>query len=276
MPNVRSLCDGGSYTFWAETTPEAYTLPCHVSMLTGASAEKHGVTWNEYIEQSYPNTPTLFELAKQAGYTTAMASGKMKFIVFTKPGAFDNFFYPEVEPVSDLEVAGQAAALMRAHRPEVMLVHLAGVDNVGHEYGWGSHEQIAAIEAADTAVGRVLSTLGDLELTHSTLVILTADHGGAAKGHLAGDLRSHFIPWIATGPGVRRAFDLTLSGDRRIDIKDTFATACAFLGLNPGEECEGVCVDDILELKSRSSSTPSQRRSPTPNAVPQAALKGTP
>src|SRR5262252_2056340 len=36
MPRVRGLCSDGSYTFWAETTPEAYTLPCHISMLTGA------------------------------------------------------------------------------------------------------------------------------------------------------------------------------------------------------------------------------------------------
>ncbi len=82
---MRSLVTKGSYTFWAETTPEAYTLPCHVSMLTGVSAEKHGVTWNEYIEQSYPNVLTLFEIAKKAGYSTAMATGKMKFIVFARP-----------------------------------------------------------------------------------------------------------------------------------------------------------------------------------------------
>ena len=44
MPRVRGLCAAGSYTFWAETTPEAYTLPCHLTMLTGAPAEAHGVT----------------------------------------------------------------------------------------------------------------------------------------------------------------------------------------------------------------------------------------
>jgi predicted AlkP superfamily pyrophosphatase or phosphodiesterase len=274
MPNVRSLYASGSYTFWAETTPEAYTLPCHVSMLTGAPAEKHGVTWNEYIEQSYPNTPTLFELARQAGYSTAMATGKMKFIVFTKPGTLDNYFYPEDEPVSDHEVAAQASGLLRAHRPEVMFVHLAGVDNVGHEFGWGSPEQIAAIEVADSAVGRVLTTLADIDLAASTLVILTADHGGAGKAHVSSDLRSRFIPWIASGPGVRRDFDLTLVGDRRIDVKDTFATACAFLGLEPGAECEGSCVYEILETKPSAASTPARRASPSGIAVPQAALKG--
>src|SRR5262245_50797251 len=91
MPRVRGLCSEGCFTFWAETTPEAYTLPCHITMLTGVSSERHGVTWNNYIEESYPNVPTLFEMARQAGYSTAMATGKMKFIVLTKPGTLDNY-----------------------------------------------------------------------------------------------------------------------------------------------------------------------------------------
>ena len=246
-PNVRALCAAGSYTFWAETTVEAYTLPCHVSMLTGVSAEKHGVTWNEYIEQSYPNVPTLFEIAKQAGYSTAMATGKMKFIVFTKPGALDDYYYPAEEPVSDDEVAVHAAALMRKHRPHVMFIHLPGVDTVGHDFGWGSAEQIAAVEKADAALGRILGTLASLKLDNSTLVVLTADHGGAGKNHEMHDPRSQFIPWIAAGPGVRRGFDLTLLGERSIRIEDTFSTACAFLGLEPGDDCQAKPVLEVLE-----------------------------
>ena len=34
-----------------------------------------------------------------------------------------------------------------------MFVHLAGVDTAGHDFGWVSAEQIAAIERADEAVG---------------------------------------------------------------------------------------------------------------------------
>ncbi len=249
-PNVRSLLATGSFTFWAETTAEAYTLPCHVSMLTGVLAEKHGVTWNEYIEQSYPNVPTLFEIAKQAGYTTAMATGKMKFIVFTRPGALDDYYYPHEEPVSDEDVAVHATALLHKLRPHVMFVHLPGVDTAGHDFGWGSAEQIASIEHADRAVGRVLETLASLKLVDSTLVILTADHGGAAKGHEMHDPRSRFIPWIAAGPGVRKGLDLTLLGDRTIRIHDTFSTACAFLGLEPDDEREGKPVVEVLETTS--------------------------
>jgi predicted AlkP superfamily pyrophosphatase or phosphodiesterase len=247
MPEVRTLCANGSFTFWAETTPEAYTLPCHVSMLTGVPAEKHGVTWNEYIEQSYPNVPTLFDIAKQSGLSTAMATGKMKFIVFARPGILDDYYYPQVEPVSDQDVALQAVHILTDKRPNVMFIHLPAVDSVGHEYGWGSPEQVVAIEQADRAVGRVLTTLEELKLMESTLVMLTADHGGAAKGHEMNDARSRFIPWIVAGPMIRKEFDLTLVPDLKIQIEDTFATACAFLGLNPGSECVGKPVLDVLE-----------------------------
>jgi arylsulfatase A-like enzyme len=127
-----------------------------------------------------------------------------------------------------------------------MFVLLPGTDEAGHKYGWGSREQIAAIELADEAVGLILAVLADLKLTDSTLVILTSDHGGAATDHKMNDSRSHFIPWIACGPGIRQDFDLT-QVDRRIRIEDTFATACAVLGIDTGGECEGKPVVQILE-----------------------------
>lgn len=247
MPRVRSLCKSGSFSFWAETTPEAYTLPCHVSMLTGVPSEKHGVTWNEYIEESYPNVPTLFEVAKQAGFSTAMVSGKMKFIVFLKPNTVDHFYLPRDEPVADREVAERAESILHQHRPQVMFIHLPGVDTVGHEFGWGSPEQMTAIAQADEAVGLVLDALINLSLTDSTLVILTADHGGAEMGHDTNDPRSHFIPWIASGPGVHQDYDLTRTTRKTIRTEDTFATACSFLGIQPADDVSGKPLFEILE-----------------------------
>jgi predicted AlkP superfamily pyrophosphatase or phosphodiesterase len=247
MPRVRGLCKSGSFSFWAETTPEAYTLPCHLSMLTGTSAETHGVTWNKYIEGAYSNVPTLFEVAKQAGFSTAMVTGKMKFIALLKPDTVDHFYLPPDEPVSDREVAERAESILHRHLPQVMFIHLPGVDTFGHEHGWGSPEQLAAVARADEAVGLVLDALADLALTDSTLVILTADHGGAGTGHDANDPCSHFIPWIASGPGLRRDFDLTRARKKTIRIEDTFATACILLGIDPGEYIVGKPVLEILE-----------------------------
>jgi len=251
MPRLRALCARGSFTFWAETVPEAYTLPAHVSMLTGCSAAKHGVSWNDYIEEAYPNVPTLFEVAKKSGFTTGLVTGKMKFITLMRPGTFDWSYLPAAEPFHDHEVAAEAERMLREHRPRVMMVHLPDVDSVGHESGWGSPEQIMAIERADQAVGVILSVIADLQLVDSTLIIVTADHGGSGKDHGEKDPRSRFIPWIVSGPGIRRDFDLTLVDSRTIRTEDTFATVCAFLGMPMGSACEGQPVVEAIDVKGK-------------------------
>ena len=245
-PRMQALLHSGTYTLRAETMAQPDTLPCHVSMLTGVSPAKHGVTWNRYIEQSYPEVPTLFELAKQAGLTTAMAAGKMKFIALAKPKTLDDVFIPPTEPVADSVVAGQAARMLVDRRPHVLFVHLAGVDAVGHDKGWGSPEQLLAIGDADRAVGTVLDALQKSDLTRSTLVILTADHGGVGQAHGGDDPQVRSVPWIASGPGVREGFDLAATPESAVHLADTFATACAWLGIKSGGVCEGKPVLEVL------------------------------
>jgi hypothetical protein len=246
MPRLRGLCERGCFTFWAETVKEAYTLPAHVSMLTGCSVERHGVSWNDYIEEAYPNVPTLFERAKQAGYSTALVTGKMKFITLTKPGTLDWSFLPKEEPMRDEEVAAEAERMLREHRPQVMFIHFGNVDTVGHEHGWGTPAQIAAIEQADQAVGHVLNVLAQLQLLDSTAIFVTADHGGSGKDHGEKDPRSRLIPWIVAAPGLKHDFDLTLAGDRQIRIEDTCATTCWLLAIGGGQICEGRPVTEIV------------------------------
>src|SRR4051794_33017649 len=247
VPTLRGLLKAGSYTFWARTVAEAYTLPAHTSMLTGVSPQKHGVTWNDHIEQAYPQSPTIFEVAKQAGLTTALASGKTKFVVFDKPGTLDWKYLPRDEPILDTFVAEQAAKMVREHKPQVLFVHLAGVDTVGHARGWGSPEQLAWLGEADKAVGIVLAAVKEAGLLNSTLVIVTADHGGAGVEHGPDDQRSAHVPWIAVGPGVRKDMDLTRYPDLTVNLVDTFATACAALGLKPKAVVEGKAVVQVSE-----------------------------
>ena len=66
-PNARRLMERGSFTMWARTVPECYTLPAHVSILTGVSPQTHGVEWNDHIEEAYSLVPTVFEVAKRLG-----------------------------------------------------------------------------------------------------------------------------------------------------------------------------------------------------------------
>ena len=222
----------------------------------------------------FPKGRTLFDISKQYGYSTAIAAGKSKFDMFDRPGSLDwSWINPkkaattkpskstEVEDekeewpedrlkvgkeVPDSVVAAQAARIIREHKPQVMLVHLPNVDYTGHSIGWGTPEQIRAVERADSAVGQVLWALDEVQVRTSTLVILTADHGGAGNTHGPDDARSRHIPWIASGPGIRAECDLTRYAALEINTEDTFATACFFLGMRPSPSITGKAIKEII------------------------------
>ena len=84
---------------------------------------------------------------------------------------------------------------------------------------------------ADKCIGQVLDALEEQKLTDSTVVILTADHGGRQKWHGPNDPRARHIPWIVVGPGVKAGLDLDSIMEQQVNIEDTFATACTMLGI---------------------------------------------
>lgn len=248
-PNIRKLMNVGSFSLWARTTDVAITLPSHTSMLTGVTPEKHGISFNaDPPDDAKINVPTLFDLAKARGYTTGLASGKRKFTLFAKSGHLDHIWTPEESVVDDASVAQHAAQIIRTYQPEVMYVHLGAVDATGHSIGWGTPEQIGTIGLADTAVGVVLDALSEIHQLDQTFIFVSADHGGALRTHGRDDFHSHFIPWVAVGPGIRANFDLTRLGkDYDLSTFDTFATACYVLNLELPPDIDGQPVKEMFE-----------------------------
>jgi predicted AlkP superfamily pyrophosphatase or phosphodiesterase len=232
-PTIHALVHAGAYTFWARTTAVSITLPSHTSMVTGVIPVKHGIHWNEelpFAHPYYPKVPTVMEMATKAGYVTAMIAGKPKFETLNKPGTITHVFVPK-DQCDNATVAAEAEKIIVAFKPALTFVHFPDVDAVGHAKGWGSHEQLAAIADADRQLARVLAALDQAGIRNSTVVIVTADHGGAGLMHGADDPRSRHIPWIASGPGVKPFFDLTQLASLEVRTEDTCATACWLLGL---------------------------------------------
>lgn len=250
-PRVRGLMKRGAFSFWARSTAHSITLPTHVSLLTGVIPEAHAIMWNGDLPLSqpvYPRVPTLFELAKKRGYTTGLIAGKSKFDVLDKPGTIDFSHFPDESKSNDASVTERTLEMIRRHRPQVMFVHLPDTDSAGHAKGWGSDEQLQAVHAADACVGQMLDALEAEKLLGGTLVILTADHGGAGRTHGSDDFRSRHIPWIAAGPGVRKNYDLTLNRDLVLEVYDTFTTVCTMMDIPIGRKVNGKFIEDILEV----------------------------
>jgi hypothetical protein len=264
-PNIHRLMDNGAFSMWATTTPNSITLPSHMSMMTGVNPRRHDVEWNrdfDTVEPLYPRVPTLFEAAKRHGYTTAVVSGKVKFDMFDRPGVLDYRFIADKTTLADPVVCEHATQIIKLYKPQVMLVHFPGTDSAGHNKGWSSPEQMKAINTADACVGRVLAALDDAGVREETLVILSADHGGAGRNHGPDDPRSRHIPWIASGPGLKKGFDLSIYPRLEIRTEDTFATACWALGIRPTvSDLEGNPIKLILDQKD--SKEPAELLQPT-------------
>jgi arylsulfatase A-like enzyme len=250
MPNLRSLAKGGTYSFWAKTTPLAITLPSHVSMLTGVAPYKHGIEWNRelpFSEPVYPRVPTVFEMAHRSGYTTVLVAGKSKFSALNKPGTLTDADVVPDHALNNDRVAEGAVARIEKIKPNLMFVHFPDVDATGHSKGWGSHEQLAAIERTDVFLGDILAALDRADIRKSTVIIISADHGGTGLGHGPDDPRSRYIPWIANGPGIRKDYDLTQLRDLDVKTEDTAATTCYLLGLPVPPNFDGQVVRAAFE-----------------------------
>jgi hypothetical protein len=244
MPALRGMLASGAFTFWAKTTEVSITLPSHTSMITGVAPEKHGVSWNGDLpagQQRYPKFPTVLETATAAGYSTAMIVGKSKFATLDKPGTVAYSYVPSPQQgwVSISIVTTHAEEIIGAHKPVLSFIHLPEVDLVGHAKGWGSDAQIETIEKADASLARIFRALDEAGIRKSTVVILTADHGGAGFTHGPDDARSRHIPWIIVGPGVKHGYDLTRVAKLQVRTEDSAATILYLLGLPRPSDLDG-------------------------------------
>jgi predicted AlkP superfamily pyrophosphatase or phosphodiesterase len=219
VPHVAALQARGTSARSARTVVPPLTLPAHVSMLTGYLPAGHGVSWNDgWHPEQRLRVPSVFGLARRAGLRTVLVTGKLKFRQFDEAGCLDSFVLAN----GDVAVANAAVVAIQAGF-DLMLVHLADVDAVGHRSGWMSAEYLDQVAAADRAVGRILAALPS-----GTTVILTADHGGNARGHGEDRPEDMSIPWVIAGPGVLMGY--TLPPQAKVTTLDTAATAAYVLG----------------------------------------------
>jgi arylsulfatase A-like enzyme len=95
----------------------------------------------------------------------------------------------------------------------------------------------------DGLIGEILAALEGGGYLDSTLLIITADHGGHYFGHGDDSLVDRTIPWLAVGPGVPQGITLTSA----VNIYDTAATALYALELPIPETWDGQPILEIFQ-----------------------------
>ena len=241
-PTLDGLMAKGVYAPGAQTVRISETLPSHASMLSGMVPEKHGIVWGlPYIGWPGMNGPTLFSVAHEAGYSTAMVFGKEKLGHLILPNSVDKHF--GADDVGDPEIKQQAVEFIEAGLPTVLFVHFPDTDRVGHAYGWMSANQLQSVTFVDGLIGEILAALERGDYLNSTLLIITADHGGHGKVHGDDSPEDRTIPWLGVRPGGPAGVILT----RPINTYDTAATALYALELPLPENWDGRPVMELFE-----------------------------
>ena len=252
VPVLNKLVAEGAVTWEASTIVPPKTLPSHTSMLTGVGPDKHQVLWNDFSPiKGLVKVPTVFSLlrAKEPQAVTAMFVGKVKFRHLWQKDSLEVFNYgiaqdpapvagtPELEKakVPSQAVAGQAAMWIKEHNPKLAFIHLTDGDSAGHASGWGSPEQKEAFKVTDQALGQVIKAIKDAGIADSSVVIVSADHGGHGKTHGEDIPDDMLIPWIAWGKGVKAGSTITAP----VKTFDSAATALWLLDVPVPAEFDG-------------------------------------
>lgn len=224
-PNIKALMRRGAYSLKARGVMPTVSSPNWSSILSGAGPEQHGVTSNEWQRDKHeidpvctgsePIFPTIFGVLHAAKPTLRLAA------IHDWDGFGRLFERSAVNHIARVEHSAEtvkaAIAYWNQEKPHFLFVHLDDVDHAGHSKGWEGEHYLAEVERVDGLIGQLVSAVGN-----TTLILVTADHGGTGTKH--GNLRMNElqIPIIMAGPGVK-AGELP-AGANNFDIAPTLST----------------------------------------------------
>ncbi len=221
VPNLRKLAkEGASATAMTVSNP-SITWINHTTLVTGVNPRKHGVLFNGLLVRQGPDkppkieqwadkdkmvfAPTLYDLAKEAGLTTA----EVDWVAVTNAKTIDWGFSerPNPEGVIEKEMIAKglitpeqitwylpgpqsknvawrdstwtqaAIHIMQTHKPNVLMYHTLNTDAIHHRFGPGSWASYTALAYADRLVGDLVEGINAAGLKDSTTYFISTDHG---------------------------------------------------------------------------------------------------
>lgn len=223
-----------------------YTVPNHVSMVTGRGVE--GGTGHNYTSNGNPApTATLqatkgsyvasaFDVAHDHGLTTAIHRSKSKLAIIDQSyteqsGAEDvtgeDNGKAKIDTVRFSVTNNQAGSLVDLLEADLLadpvhltFLHLVDPDPAGHGGNWESPGYFDAVRRIDAYVGRLLALVeANAPYAGHTTIILTADHGGEGAVHSdQTNFENYTIPFYVWGADVPEPGDLyAINSSTRLD-----------------------------------------------------------
>jgi len=213
-PHLKQLVKKGAFAEGVVSVFPAMTFPSHTTMVTGVAPETHGIFYNSVFEPDVANgniywnfkqitSPTIWEAAQKAGLKVASlvwpvsseapvdfnipdigGMGNAVLEKYSVPVGVTTTLKKEVlggkeriDISNDVDVAKIAAWVIKNKQPNLMTIHMFGLDHKEHEFGREGVEIQKAVSKADSCVGIIWKSIKDAGMEDSTLFIVLGDHG---------------------------------------------------------------------------------------------------
>ena len=172
------------------------TFPNHYSIVTGLTAEHHGIVANvmrdsvlgrfttrDTVAQSesrWWGGEPIWVTAESQGIRAASVSwpGSEAAIKGVRPTWWQRYWHEE-PPASKIDKVMRLLELPPDSAPGLITLYFHNVDTDGHEYGPAAPETDVAIARVDSAVGAIEDGIARLGLRDHVTLIIVSDHGMA-------------------------------------------------------------------------------------------------
>lgn len=249
-PNIDQLMKSGAWTLHARSVFPSVSGPAWISMITGATVEKHGVVNNGWTAENHFLEPVIkgdFEMFPTIFGETRRHIPEAVIAAFYHWRKLGNFIEKGVCDISQAagnedSVTMLACKFIHERKPDLTFVHLDHVDHAGHHDGYRSQKYFEAIEKTDSLVGIFLDQLKRSGLFEETVVFLVSDHGGLDKGHGGIHPDEMVVPFLVSGKGIKKDYAI----DHPLFIYDLAPTVAMLLGFELNGWISGKPLSNIL------------------------------
>lgn len=234
IPRIRSMMKNGASTLNARAPYDRVgTAPATVGELTSRPARRaiggHGVgertdkggtihkAAGHYVASVFD---VLHDYNRRSGYFSSHAKTGNRVInsYDGNSGRADHYGlgngHDKIDRTAitkaDWKATKAAVTELKARPKALTYLQLGGADAAALKYGPYSAQYTKALKQIDVHIGKVMAAINQkASLRHSTVVIVTTDHGGTkAKDFGAGHRATYTIPFFVWGRGVAKGADL--------------------------------------------------------------------
>ena len=112
---------------------------------------------------------------------------------------------------------------IKEKKPTLLNIQYDALDHVGHAAGHDTPAYYNKLEEIDGYVGEIVQAIKEAGIWDESIVIVSSDQGGIAKGHGGRTMQEMETPFIICGQHIKKGFQIEESM-MQFDVASTIAS----------------------------------------------------